>query len=164
MLNPIAGRPEIPGYGIPETLDGVLPWSHVDERMRNSLNYWIGTTDANGRPHATPVWGVWLDGVLYFDGSPQTRRGRNLALNPAVVVHLEDGTAPVILQGEAHEIVGIERVLAERIAKGYAGKYEGYAPEPDTWKSGGIYRLSIQTAYAWTSFPNDATRWKFSGA
>ena len=160
---PVADRPYVQGYGIPETEEGMLPWSHVAERMQKSLNYWIATVDSQNHPHATPVWGAWVDGTLFFDGSPQTRRGRNLAENPAVVVHLESGSDVVILQGEALQIHAPERALADRLAAAYTAKYKdmGYAPSPDTWKEGGLYRVTIHQAYAWTKFPADATRWRF---
>lgn len=161
--SPRASRPHIPDYGIPQSDEGLLPWSHVEERVAESLNYWIGTVDEHGRPHATPVWGVWLEGALYFDGSPQTRRGRNLAANPAVVVHLEDGTRPVILQGEAEEIHAAPLELRRKLAAAYAAKYRvhGYAPGPETWESGGLYLVRVRKAFAWTEFPRDATRWNF---
>lgn len=161
---PEASRPRIPGYGIPKTTKGMLPWSHVAERMEKALNYWIGTTDPEGRPHATPVWGVWLYGTFFFDGSPQTRRGRNLAKNPNIVVHLENGTEVVILQGQAHEIHGADRELAMALSTAYSAKYGalGYAPTPDNWDKGGLYRMQIRKAFAWTKFPKDATRFRFS--
>ncbi len=156
-----ASRPHIPGYGIPESDEGLLPWSHVEKRMTESLNYWIGTVDKHGRPHATPVWGVWVEGALYFDGSPQTRRGRNLAANPAVVIHLEDGTRPVILQGEALEIKAAPPELRQKLAAAYSDKYrdQGYEPGPETWASGGLYTVRVSQAFAWNEFPHDATRW-----
>ncbi|HSV85036.1 MAG TPA: pyridoxamine 5'-phosphate oxidase family protein [Levilinea sp.] len=159
-----ADRPQVPGYGIPETIEGVLPWSHVAERMEKAINYWIATVDSGCQPHATPVWGVWLDDTFYFDGSPQTRRGRNLAANPAVAVHLESGSDVVILRGHALEVIGIQPGLAERLAAAYTIKYGemGYTPMPDTWNGGGLYRVTIQKAFAWSQFPSDATRWRFS--
>jgi len=158
-----ASRPYIPGYGIPETEEGMLPWSHVVTQLEKSMNYWIGTVDEQGRPHATPVWGVWMDDALYFDGSPTCRRGRNLASNPAVVIHLEDGTHPVILQGEAHELKASPLELREKLAKTYSAKYRemGYEPNPELWAPGRLWMVKVQTAFAWTEFPKDATRWTF---
>src|SRR3712207_5164688 len=76
---PTPDRPFMPaGYGVPTTTEGMLPWSHVSERMASALNYWIGTTRPDGRPHAVPVWGAWVDETFYFEGGPDTRRGRNL--------------------------------------------------------------------------------------
>ena len=141
----------------------MLPWNHVLQRLTDSLNYWVCTTGPDGRPHATPVWGVVLDGTLYFDGSPETRRGRNLAAIPAVVVHLESGTDVVIVHGEAHEVHGADSDFYVRLAGAYRAKYEshGYGPTPDTWTTGGLYSVTSHTAFAWTSFPEDATRWRF---
>ena len=107
---PRAGRPTMPeGYGVPDTEEGVLDWSWAEERLEQALNYWFATTRPDGRPHAMPAWAVWLDGTVYFEGSPLTRRARNIAENPAVVVHLESGDDVVILEGEAHEVGKPER-------------------------------------------------------
>ena len=35
-------------------------------RLRAAMSYWIATTRPDGRPHAAPVWGVWLDDALWF--------------------------------------------------------------------------------------------------
>lgn len=160
---PRASRPHIPEYGIPSGEEGMLPWSHVQERMRSAINYWVSTVSPAGQPHATPVWGVWLQDRLYFDGSPQTRRGRDLAKNPRVSVHLEDGQQAVLLEGEAHEIKQPPFDLRKRLSEAYTQKYaeRGYSPEPDTWQAGGLYLFTPQVAFAWTRFPDDATRWRF---
>lgn len=160
---PKPSRPHIPEYGIPNTEEGMLPWSHVGERMEKALNYWICTVSPQGEPHATPVWGVWLNETLYFDGSPQTRRGRNLAANPNVAVHLESGDDVVIFRGEVEQIDGRDREFSTRLAAAYTAKYQakGYAPAPDTWDEGGLYVLQPRAVFAWTNFPHDATRWLF---
>ena len=121
---PRAGRPTMPeGYGVPDTDEGVLDWSWAVERLEPALNYWFATTRPDGRPHAMPAWAVWLDGTLYFEGSPLTRRARNIAENPAVVVHLESGDDVVILEGEAREVGKPERALAERLSAAFTAKY-----------------------------------------
>jgi hypothetical protein len=161
---PKPSRPDIPEYGIPESEEGMLPWSHVCERMENARNYWIGTVSTTGQPHATPVWGVWLDQTLYFDGDPHTRRGRNMAANPAVVVHLESGDDVVIIKGNVHQFQeGPDRAFAIRLSEAYSAKYAawGYEPGPDTWDNGGLYVVRSRVVFAWTSFPKDATRWLF---
>jgi hypothetical protein len=70
------------GYGTPGGPDSLLPWSHVDDRMRAAPNYWITTVGPGARPHARPVDGVWVDGALCFGGSPETRWVPNLMLRP----------------------------------------------------------------------------------
>src|SRR5581483_11367565 len=116
-VEPRRSRPLMPeGYGVPETEEGLLPWSWAVERLERARNFWFSTTRPDGRPHAMPAWGVWLDGALYFEGSPETRRARNLAANPALVVHLESGDEVVILEGEAQAASPPPRALAARLA------------------------------------------------
>jgi len=155
---PQASRPHIEGYGIPRNKKGLLPWSHVEERMAHARVYWISTVSPDHRPHATPVDGVWLDGQLYFGGSPQTRRNRNLAENPAVCVHLESGSDVVILHGDAFELQAPERELTLRLAEASAQKY-GYAPKPEEYGAGGVFVFRPRVAFAWKQFPTDVTRW-----
>jgi nitroimidazol reductase NimA-like FMN-containing flavoprotein (pyridoxamine 5'-phosphate oxidase superfamily) len=158
---PTASRPYIPGYGIPKDKKGLLPWSHVIERVANAQHYWICTVAPDGRPHATPVDGLWLDDRLYFGGSPQTRRNRNLAANPAVCVHLESGMDVVILQGYAHELRAPDRSLTVRLAEASQKKY-GYGMKPEQYeKADGIYVFRPRVVFAWKQFPRDATRWRF---
>ena len=164
MNEPTAGRPIVPdGYGLPENNDTLLDWNYIDEQMHAARNYWVCTATLEGVPAATPVWGVWVDNRLYLDGSPLTRRGRNIAQNPRVVVHLESGDHVVILEGEAHILPGApERVLAERVAAAYTDKYadSGYSPAPEQWDQGGLVIFTPHTALGWTQFPQDMTRWK----
>ena len=163
---PKAGRPVFPeGYGIPENDEGLLPWNTIEERMRAAKNYWIATATPRGKPAATPVWGGWIEGRLYFDGAPTTRRGRNISRNPRVVVHLESGDEVVILEGEAVILAEApERGLAEKLSKEYTAKYGalGYAPAPESWDGGGLFIFTPQTVMAWTKFPQDVTRWTFA--
>jgi nitroimidazol reductase NimA-like FMN-containing flavoprotein (pyridoxamine 5'-phosphate oxidase superfamily) len=163
---PQASRPNMaPGYGIlsADSGSGLLPWSWVDERMARARNYWVCTTRPDGRPHAAPIWGVWVEGELYFGTDRASRKGRNLAHNPALVVHLESGDETVICEGVAEQVG--DAALLERINVAYAEKYnlpltgEG-APE------GVIYRLRPNVVLAWleTDFPGGATRWHFGAA
>ncbi|HZT44623.1 MAG TPA: pyridoxamine 5'-phosphate oxidase family protein [Gaiellaceae bacterium] len=165
-VEPRASRPVMPtGYGVPETGEGLLEWGWAVERLVPAHNYWFGTTRPDGRPHAMPAWGVWIDGALYFEGSPLTRRARNLADNPAAVVHLESGDEVVIVEGEASEAGAQARQLAERLAAEFAAKYGAtkweYRPPPEQWDRGGLWLLRPVVAFGWSDFPRDVTRWHF---
>ncbi len=114
---PRASRPQLPAdYGVPTATKDLLPWSHVTAQMTMARHYWVCTVSPNGQPHATPVDGLWLDDRLYFGGSPQTRRNRNLAENPAVCIHLESADDVLILQGKAR-LHTSERAVAQRMAQ-----------------------------------------------
>lgn len=156
-------RPVMPdGYGIPESVEGTLPWGYVDEKMSEARNYWIATVRPDGRPHVMPVWGVWLDGSLYIEGSPETIRHRNIASTPHIAVHLENGSQVVIMEGEANETGKPAPELAQRLSQVFTSKYTsmGYSPGPDNWDKGGLYQFTPQKVFAWTNFPKDTTRWR----
>lgn len=149
------------GYTLTDREQRLLDWSHIDSRMSEAKNYWVATTRPNGRPHVTPTWAVWHDNCIYFDGSPETRRMRNIAANPHVAVHLEDGDQVVILEGVARP-KRPSRELGRQLAALYSAKYAalGYSPEPDSWDEGGLYVLEPTLAIAWTEFGVDMTRWR----
>src|SRR3954468_12870960 len=101
----VVERPGMPaGYGISAGAEGFVPWAWVEEQLVGARNYWVCTTRADGRPHAMPVWAVWLDEVLLFSTDPTSIKGRNLAARPQVVVHLESGDEVVLLEGRAAEM------------------------------------------------------------
>lgn len=164
---PAAGRPILPdGYGVPGHNENLLPWSYVEESMRAAKNYWISTASRKAKPAATPVWGAWIEGKLYFDGAPTTRRGRNISHNPQVVVHLESGDEVVILEGEAIILSGApERDLAKKISRDFSAKYAplGYTPGPDNWDQGGLFVFTPRSGMGWKKFPQDVTRWVLPG-
>jgi hypothetical protein len=128
--------------------------------MTQSLHYWVCTVGSNGRPHVTPVDGLWLEGQLYFSGSPKTQRNRNLEANPAVSVHLDSSDDVVILHGVSH-LQMPHHELAVQLAKASADKY-GYGPSPEEYERAGVHVFRPLTVFAWKQFPKDVTRWQFS--
>jgi hypothetical protein len=134
----------------------MLPWSHVVERMTTARNYWVGTTRPDGRPHAVPVWGVWVDGTFYHGGGPDTRKARNLDHNPALVVHLESGDDVVILEGIAEKFVpeSADPDLLRRIDDAYEVKYGMRHGTP-------VWAMRPRVAFGWTTYPTTVTRWLF---
>lgn len=158
---PIASRPHIPDYGIPKSKTGMLPWSHVTERMEKAKAYWVATVDARGRPHATPVDGAWIDDALYFGGSPKVRWNRNLTANPNVCIHIGLDYDVVIMHGMAEPMGALDHALAVRVADTINAKY-GYGVKAENYEQGpaGAYVFRPRTVFAWSSFPKDVTRWR----
>lgn len=123
---PRISRPDMAGYGVPEELEGTLPWSWAEDRLAASRNFWLVTVNPSGRPHAMPVWGVWIPGRerFAFSCAPTARKVRNIAANPQVVVTNDDAVHVVSIEGRA------EPLDAEAIpimAEHYLAKY---ADEP----------------------------------
>jgi general stress protein 26 len=159
---PRADRPGMPKeYGIHPPSEGLLPWSAAVDKLEGARNYWVSTTRPDGRPHAMPVWGIWLDGAFYFGTGRRSRKARNLAANPEIVVHLESGDDVVILEGQAEEVT--EATDKKRIGEAYAAKYNenadgGASDSP-------LYAVRPRIAQSWheRDFPQSATRWTFDG-
>ncbi len=110
-----------------------------------------------------PVWGIWLEDDLFcFGTSRSSRKGKNLAANPAVVVHAESGDDVVILEGVVEELT--DRDLLRKYADAYDAKY-AIIPETDqdADSDGVTYVLRPDEVLAWTEhdFLKTPTRWRF---
>ncbi|WP_255170326.1 pyridoxamine 5'-phosphate oxidase family protein [Natrononativus amylolyticus] len=143
-------------YGIPSDREGLLPWSTVADRMRTERTVWVTTTRPDGRPHARPVWGVWLENTFHCGGGDRTRWVRNLASNPAITVHTEDGESVVIIEGVAEKLTDetADEARLERIDDRYEETYGVRHGTP-------VFAARPTTVLAWTDYPTDATRWRF---
>ena len=160
MAEPHADRPFVPGYGIPETLDGMLPWSWAQGRLERAIVYWLATAGSDGAPHVIPIWGAWVGRRWYVEGGP-TRWQRNLRENPQLAIHIEIGDEVVIVEGPAIELVAPPSPLSEAILAGYAKYRPGYAADAANWAEGGLWELRPVKAFAWSVFPADMTRFRF---
>jgi general stress protein 26 len=150
-------RPHLPAsYGIARSSEGLLEWDFVEERMRAARNFWVVTSAREGTPHAMPVWGLWQEGAFYFSTDGRSRKARNIAVRPSVVVHLESGDEVVILEGEARTVS--DRPLLERLARDYLAKYAVRL------EGGPVFEVKPAQALAWRErdFPSSATRFHFA--
>jgi nitroimidazol reductase NimA-like FMN-containing flavoprotein (pyridoxamine 5'-phosphate oxidase superfamily) len=154
-------RPEIPAeYGIAKATDHV-DWAHVEERLTADRVYWIATVGAGGRPRVRPVDGMYVDGVLYVGGSPETRWVRDLAANPQVAVHLDGGRDVVIVDGDAEILDGNSDEFAEGLAAASNAKYPEYGMTAKSFKGPGPIAIRPRKVIAWTDFMKDPTRFRF---
>lgn len=160
MENPRTERPDLPAsYGVPEDADGMESWATALARLEPARNYWVSTVRPDGRPHAVPVWGVLVDGTLYHGGGGDTRKARNLAANPAMVLHTESGDEVVIVEGTAERLdEGVaEPALLGRIDDAYEAKYGLRHGTP-------VWALRPSVAFAWSTYPTTVTRFRFPSA
>lgn len=162
MTDPRIDRPEIPAeYGVAKATDWV-EWAHVEERLTVARVYWVATVGSTGRPRVRPLDGLYVDGVLYVGGSPQTRWIRELAANPQVSVHLDtlEGDV-VIVEGDAAVLQENSDAFAERMAAVSNAKYPEYGMTPEMYKGPGPVAIRPRKVIAWTDFLKDPTRFRF---
>jgi hypothetical protein len=166
-MTPAPQKPE-PASSRPRMFGGHLepvrlPWKWAEAQLVAARAYWLATTRADGQPYTRPVWGIWLEAVLYLSiGSPLA--AQNLARTPAATVHLESGAKVVILEGAAEAVT--DPSLVEHIIPAYEAKYQ--------WKwlpNDRLYAFRPQVGFGWLSaedgldggsvFLGTATRWIF---
>jgi nitroimidazol reductase NimA-like FMN-containing flavoprotein (pyridoxamine 5'-phosphate oxidase superfamily) len=156
---PQADRPFAPGYGIVGAAEGkgLLPWSWVAEKMKSCRTFWLATINASGsRPHVMPVWGVWVDDAFFFSTGRKSRKGQNLAANPACTIANDDGQEAVIVEGIAKAVRDPDALAP--VAAAYKRKYK---MDPRSM-SEPIFIVRPKRVFGFIekSFPQSATRWK----
>ena len=65
-----------------------LPWKRALDlldggALRDDAAAFLGTVRPDGRPHSARIGAAWYDGNVYFQTGQQTRKARNLEVNPA---------------------------------------------------------------------------------
>jgi hypothetical protein len=145
---------------------GSLSWAWATEHLNRAQNYWIATTRPAGQPHSRPVWGIWLDQTFYF--STGSLAAQNLVTNPAIAVHLESGSAVVIIEGLAAAVT--DASLVEQVVNQYNQKYR-WNLDPTNLLGGPFYAVRPQVAFGWhfeeaditpeSTVLGNATRWRF---
>lgn len=145
--------------------------SHIRERaisrLRAAMVYWVATTRPDGRPHSMPVWGVWVEGALWFGTYGQ--KVRNLARVPYAVAHIESGEDVAIVEGpvERLELADAPRAVVAAYGEKYVDPTTGKAfqleaavdPEQDSW----LYVLHPRIGHAWVegAYLETQTRWTY---
>lgn len=133
----------------------MIPWAQTTDRLATAHNYWVATADRDGNPHATPIWGVWLDDTLFFGTDPNSKKATNIEANPRIVVHLESGDDVVIL----HCLVETENrpAAVSEVIDAYRAKYD----MPSEFIFTPVLAARPYAAYAWEerNFPGTATKY-----
>ena len=117
----IADRPFAPDYGFvgPDEGDGLLPFEWAVERLSRSRNLWVVTTYPDGRPHAMPLWAVWVDGGIEFSTGATSRKSKNLERDPRCVIANEDTREAVVVEGTAARVD-----MSDAFVDAYQAKYD----------------------------------------
>ena len=93
----------------------------------------LATVDRRGQPHVVPVWHILLDGDLYIETSPDSKKGRNLKANPKIALVVDVGDRfdtykGIMIQGKV-EFEKDKKMLA-RVREAMAQRYFGTSEHP----------------------------------
>jgi PPOX class probable F420-dependent enzyme len=157
-MEPTRSRPGMDAsYGLSDATEGMLDWDWVRGQLLQARNYWVCTVRENGGPHAAPVWGIWDEDALFFATGKRSLKGRNLARDPRLSLHLESGDEVVIVEGKV--VVETNTSRLNRVADAYEQKYE-YRPNVPAGEGEVWYRVVNEKALAWleSDFPTTAAR------
>ena len=155
MSEPLVGRPEMPGYGVPETLEGAHDWDWALERLAKCRNFFLATTRPDGRPHVMPLWGCWVHGMFVFSTAITSVKSQNLLKNPACAVTVDDGHEAVIVEGTA-KIVTKDEI--PDFFPAYKEKYGYNIPDDEKWA------IVPRVAFGFVeddTFATSATKWRW---
>jgi general stress protein 26 len=169
---PRVERPAMSDYGVPTDPAGALPWPWAQQRLVDNKNYWVVTASASGRPHAMPVWGVWLPETdrFWFSCSPRARKARNIAENPSCVVTVADTVECVSVEGWARVAdLASDADAIDHAVTTYVNKYwddPAVHPEMESFlRSHAIVELAPDRAFGIIErddeFAQRATRWRW---
>jgi len=138
-------------------------WSSIAERLAPARSYWLGTSNPDGSPHATPVWGVVLDDRLYIYSERATLKSRNLAEDDRALIHLESGEDVVIVHGHFDDIglPGDTPGVVEALSTKYDAAEDAQYLPPHDEAFDVLYLLRPEKALLWSlaDYDNTQLRW-----
>jgi hypothetical protein len=165
MLNPKSTRLHWPDalQNSSDDLSALKPWQWALERLEKSHNYWIATARPDGRPHLMVVWGIWWQDAFWFSTGPATRKAKNIAAEPRVVIGTEKADEAAIVEGVAVEIK--DRSIWKQFAQIYNVKYGGDIEPMLISSEGSVFRVTPKLAFGQDehaeNYTESATRWQF---
>lgn len=151
------------------------PWEEARAELERAELYWLSTVRPDGRPHVTPLAGVWVDDALYFCTGPDERKAKNLRENPRCAMTTGCNTwregLDVVVEGNAVNVT--DEITLQRIADAYLEKYAGdwsFTVRDGAFfhEAGGtalVFQVAPSTAFAFAKGePYSQTRYRFSPA
>ena len=146
-------------------------WPDAEAALNTAELYWITTVRRDGRPHTTPLIGLWQDASFWFCTGPEEQKARNLEHHDAVTVTTGANTwahgLDVVVEGRAERVLGARRL--QQAADGYRTKYgaawDFTVEGDDAFGSGGsvahVFRVAPTKVLAFGKKPHSQTGYRF---
>ena len=152
------------GYDLP-----VIDWERVRQTLATDHTQapgtggpdrhtsWLTTTNPDGTSHVRPLGTVQVDGILYFNSGPQTRKSRNIAANTQCVLNIATKRFNLVVEGRAERVTDASELgsvvdafrrhgwPAEVDGDALTAEYSAPSAGPPPWW---LYRVEPETVYA----------------
>ncbi len=125
-------------------------WANGRSVLENAEVYWVTSVRPDGRPHVTPLLGIWLDGAMYFCTGDSERKAKNLESNPHCILTTGCNNLhglDVVVEGKVAKVSDTTELRSA--ADAYESKYGSHFTSPDgTWSGlGDLIRQSQVVLY-----------------
>lgn len=147
-------------------------WDDAENVLQLAEIYWITTVRADGRPHITPLIGVWLEGAMYFATGEGEQKAKNLLQNPGCALTTGCNTIgrglDIVVEGNAVRVIsqGQLELVADAIADKYGPDWRfdvrADALEGRQGNIAWLFRVQPATVYGFgKGDPFSQTTWRF---
>ena len=151
---------------------GPTAWPDAQRVLVDAELYWLTTVRADGRPHVTPLIGVFHDGALHFCTGRREQKHRNLDANPHVALTTGANAwaagLDVVVEGTAVQVT--ETAALQALADAYVAKYgEVWRFEVGDGAFGSgedaatVFRVEAGKVLAFAKDPHAQTTFRFGG-
>jgi general stress protein 26 len=152
-----------------------VSWQQVSDALAGAELYWLTTIRKDGRPHITPLVGVWVDDGFVFCTGPEEQKARNLEHGTAVAVTTgvntwKDGL-DVVVEGSAQRLTGVQNLspLADAIREKYHGEWDftpddvgfGHTDTQGASHVAHVFRVVPTKVIAFAKSPHGQTTFRF---
>jgi general stress protein 26 len=154
-----------------EPAAGPTPWPEAARVLQNAELYWLTTVRGDGRPHVTPLIGVFRDRAMYFATGLREQKARNLERRQHVAVTTGNNAwargLDVVVEGVATRVT--DRESLQRLADAYEAKYgsawhfevgDGVFGEGDD--AAAVFRVEPAKVLAFAKEPHAQTTYRFA--
>jgi general stress protein 26 len=147
------------------------PWAQAEAALIAAELYWLTTVRADGRPHVTPLIGIYHDGAMHFVTGSGEQKARNLEHSRKVAVTTGSNAwaegLDVVVEGEAVRITDTAKLqeLAGAIEAKYGAvwhfdvagdAFDGQGSDP-----GLVFRVEPAKVLAFAKRPHGHTSFRF---
>ena len=151
---------------------GPTPWSDTRRALEQAELYWLTTVRADGRPHVTPLIGVFHDGAAHFCTGPQEQKARNLEHSDRVAMTTGTNTwaagLDVVVEGRAVRLTehGALQGVADALEAKY-GEVWHFDVADGGFRGAGtdaarVFRVEADKIMAFAKDPHGQTSYRFS--